>query len=367
MIKFLDLKKINEAHKEELKKCFNRVLDSGWYINGKELAEFESNFAKYCDSSFCVGTANGLDALTLIFRAYIELGRLKEGDEVIVPSNTFIASALSVTHNKLKLKLAPSSTVSHNIDVDLIENYISKETKAILAVHLYGQCCNMSELKRIADKHGLLLIEDAAQAHGAMHKGSKVGSLGDAAAFSFYPGKNLGALGDAGAVTTSDQRVADTVRRLGNYGSIIKYEHTVLGFNSRLDEMQAAVLNVKLKYLDDEIEVRRKLARLYIEGINNPLVQVPYVSDWESHVFHLFVIVSDDRDRLKEYLEKNGVECQIHYPKAIHQHSAYSEYQLDFLDDSYSSYHDKLLSLPISPVLHEGNIQQIVNLVNNFS
>lgn len=365
MVKFLDLKQINEKFEDEFKISLERVLSSGWYINGNELSQFERDFSKYCGSKFCIGTANGLDALSMIFKAYIELGKLKEGDEVILPSNTFIASALAVSQNNLKIKLVDCDESTFNICPNSVNDAVNVNTKAILAVHLYGRACDMTALRRIAERHKLLLIEDAAQAHGAMHRDKKVGILGDAAGFSFYPGKNLGALGDAGAVTTDDEELANMIRKIGNYGSNIKYHHDVIGCNSRLDEIQAAFLQVKLKYLDEDIINRRLVAAAYYQGINNPAIELPCRAQEEEHVYHLFVIRCTERDRLQEFLLANGIETQIHYPKGIHQHPAYSEYD-SFYSQEFEHNHDQLLSLPLSPVMTKNDLEHVIKVINSF-
>ncbi|MFA0216710.1 DegT/DnrJ/EryC1/StrS family aminotransferase [Vibrio cyclitrophicus] len=365
MIKFLNLKTVNEKYEDEFKKSFERVLLSGWYINGVELNNFEKSFAEYCGVDYCVGTANGLDSLSLIFKAYILMGKLKEGDEVLVPSNTFIASALAVTDNNLKLKLVNCSEDTYNIDPDSIEKSISTKTKAILAVHLYGQSCSMDEIKNIAECNDLLIIEDAAQAHGAKYDGRRVGSIGDAAGFSFYPGKNLGALGDAGAVTTNDAQLAEIIRTLANYGSKVKYDHEYLGVNSRLDELQAAFLSVKLKHIEFEISERRKVAKEYINNISNPLINLPVIRSWSEHVFHLFVVKCSERKRLQDYLQENGVESQIHYPKGIQDHLAYADYEFSS-GEEITHDHDSLLSLPISPVMLDSDVQRVITLINSF-
>lgn len=365
MIKFLNLKTVNEKYEDEFKKSFERVLLSGWYINGVELNNFEKSFAEYCGVNYCVGTANGLDSLSLIFKAYILMGKLKEGDEVLVPSNTFIASALAVTDNNLKLKLVNCSEDTYNIDPDSIEKSISTKTKAILAVHLYGQSCSMDEIKYIAERNNLLIIEDAAQAHGAKYDGRRVGSIGDAAGFSFYPGKNLGALGDAGAVTTNDAQLAEIIRTLANYGSKVKYDHEYLGVNSRLDELQAAFLSVKLKHIEFEISERRKVAKEYINNISNPLINLPVIRSWSEHVFHLFVVKCSERKRLQDYLQENGVESQIHYPKGIQDHLAYADYEFSS-GEEITHDHDSLLSLPISPVMLDSDVQRVIALINSF-
>ncbi|NGZ15551.1 DegT/DnrJ/EryC1/StrS family aminotransferase [Vibrio aestuarianus] len=366
MVKFLDLKRINEKFEEEFMKSLERVISSGWYINGEELNQFEYDFSSYCGSKFCVGTSNGLDALSMIFKAYLHLGKLKEGDEVILPSNTFIASALAVSQNNLRVRLVDCDENTFNLCPESVKNAINEKTKAILAVHLYGRACNMSALKDIADKHKLLLIEDAAQAHGAVHNDKKVGSWGNAAGFSFYPGKNLGALGDAGAVTTDDEELAETIRKIGNYGSKTKYQHDVMGCNSRLDEIQAAFLCVKLKHLNEDIKHRRSVASAYYQGISNPAIELPLRAVEEEHVYHLFVIRCKERDRLQEYLGANGIETQIHYPKGIHQHTAYLDYE-DFGLLEFEHKHGELLSLPLSPVMSKNDIEHVVKVINCFS
>jgi len=290
MIPFLDLKKINQQYEQELIDSCERVIKSGWYILGNELTAFEKEFSNYCEAKYCLGVASGLDALKLILRAYIELGFMNEGDEVIVPSNTFIASILAISDNNLKPVLVEPQIESYNLDPTLIEAAITDKTKAILTVHLYGQVSSMEKITSIAKKHNLKVIEDAAQAHGALSEGKKVGSLADAAGFSFYPGKNLGALGDGGAITTSDEELFGVISALRNYGSHERYKNIYKGTNSRLDEIQAAMLRVKLKFLDKEIEIRRNIAQHYLNGINNPLIMLPKVKDMTSHVWHLFVI-----------------------------------------------------------------------------
>ena len=370
MIPFLDLKKINAQYETELKAACSRVIDSGWYVLGKEVAEFEEEFADYCETKYCLGVANGLDALVLILRAYIELGVMQKGDEVIVPSNTYIASILAISENGLTPILVEADIGSFNLDPKLIEQAITEKTKAILTVHLYGQVTNMDEINTISKMHNLKVIEDCAQAHGALYtdkngRSKKVGSLGDAAGFSFYPGKNLGALGDGGAVTTDDSELANTVAALRNYGSHEKYKNQYKGMNSRLDEIQAAMLRVKLRYLGTEITARQAVAKAYLEGINNPLVELPIVEDASAHVWHLFVIKTNQRESLANYLTDNGVQSLIHYPIPPHKQGAYQEWGNISFPIS-ERIHEQVLSLPISPILSSDEIDTVINLVNDY-
>ena len=380
MIKFLDLQKINARDGQEIKEAVNRVIDSGWYLLGKEVKAFEEEFASYCETKYCVGVANGLDALRLIFKAYIELGKLKEGDEVIVPANTYIASILSISDNRLKPVLVEPNLHTYNLDENLIEAAITNKTKAILLVHLYGQNAMTDKIKALAKKHNLLLIEDAAQAHGAEFKGKKTGNLGDAAGFSFYPGKNLGALGDAGAVTTNNEKLAKTIRALANYGSNKKYINKYQGLNSRLDEIQAAVLSVKLKYIDSDIEKRRTIAKMYLEGIKNPNIILPSISisistssstsvssssSSSNHVWHLFVIRTPNRDALQKYLLENNIQTLIHYPMPPHKQEAYKKWN-DLSFPITEKIHREVLSLPISPVMEMEEVERVVGIINNF-
>ena len=308
MVKYLDLKKINNSFEPELSEAVARVVRSGWYLFGKEVETFEQRFARYCGVGYCVGTGNGLDALTLIFMAYVSMGRMKARDEVIVPANTYIASILAVMRAGLKPVFCEPEWDTCNIDPGKVENLVSVRTKAIMVVHLYGRVCRMDEISRTARKNGLLVVEDCAQAHGAVYQGVKSGALGDAAGFSFYPGKNLGALGDAGAVTTGDKDLAERVRMLANYGSSAKYVHPYVGINSRLDELQAAVLNVKLGRLDEDNERRRRVACRYMKEIKNPeVVLLQMATEADAHVFHIFTIFTPGRDRLREHLEHYGV------------------------------------------------------------
>ena len=372
MIKFLDLKKINAQYSEELKQAASEVIDSGWFLMGDKLSNFEKELAKYIGASHAIGVANGLDALRLILNAYIELGVMSEGDEVIVPANTYIASLLAISDNNLIPVLVEPNNKNFNLDFDLIEKHITPKTKAIMVVHLYGQVCWSEGLSILAKKHNLKIIEDNAQAIGAEWNGIKTGNLGDAAGFSFYPGKNLGALGDAGAVTTNDALLAEQVRALGNYGSKKKYVNEYQGLNSRLDEIQAAFLSVKLKHIDSENQYRRQLASFYLNGITNTNIQLPipnnslfrYEKNAE-HVWHLFVIRSAKRDELQGYLTQNDVQTLIHYPIPPNKQLAYKEMNhLDF--PITNSIHNEVLSLPISPVTTEEEVQKIIEVLNNF-
>ncbi|MFC6204955.1 DegT/DnrJ/EryC1/StrS family aminotransferase [Psychrobacter urativorans] len=366
MIPFLDLKAINAQYRDELVSACTRVIDSGWYIGGAELAQFEHSFAEYCGTEFAIGVANGLDALILTLRAWIELDKLQEGDEVIVPSNTYIASILAITANNLKPVLVEPDLNSFNIDPNKIEEAITDKTKVILPVHLYGQLADMPAIMDIAKRHNLLVLEDSAQAHGASMDNKKSGNWGDASGFSFYPGKNLGAVGDAGAITTNDSELADTLRALRNYGSHEKYKNIYQGVNSRLDEIQAAMLSVKLSHLDTEIMHRRKVANSYLEGINNPAIILPTHEDEDSsHVWHVFVIRCEQRDALQAYLADNGVQTLIHYPIPPHKQQAYKEWN----DLSYpisELIHKHVLSLPIGPTLLLEDVKKVIQLCNEF-
>ena len=370
MIPFLDLKNINQQYREELITACTRVIDSGWYIGGKELEQFEQNFAEYCGVKFAIGVANGLDALILTLRAWKELGQLQEGDEVIVPSNTYIASILAITANKLMPVLVEPDLATYNIDPLKIEAAITAKTKVILPVHLYGQLAAMPDIMHIAKKHNLLVLEDSAQSHGAQIEGKKAGNWGDASGFSFYPGKNLGALGDAGAITTNDAELAQTLRALRNYGSHEKYKNLFAGVNSRLDEIQAAMLDVKLKHLDAEVKHRRTIAKMYLEGIKNPELSLPLTdtdaSQYDQHVWHLFVVRSENREALQQYLAENGVQTLIHYPIPPHKQQAYKEWN----DLSYpisEKIHDEVISLPMGPTLSLEDVEKVIQLCNSFN
>jgi dTDP-4-amino-4,6-dideoxygalactose transaminase len=369
MIEFLNLKAANREYRQELIEAATRVIDSGWYIQGTELKAFESEFAAYCGTKHCIGVANGLDALILTLRAWKELGKLKDGDEVIVPSNTYIASILAITANNLTPVLVEPNISTYNIDPIKIKEAITAKTKVILPVHLYGQLAAMPEIMQIAKQHNLLVLEDSAQSHGAQIQGKKAGNWGDASGFSFYPGKNLGALGDAGAVTTNDAELATMLKALRNYGSHEKYKNLVPGVNSRLDEIQAAMLNVKLKYLDQETQHRRIIANLYLDGIKNPLIQLPLkevnAETYEQHVWHLFVIRTEYRGALQKYLLEHGVQTLIHYPIPPHKQQAYKKWN----NLSYpisEQIHNEVLSLPMGPTLSAVDADRIIALCNQF-
>ena len=371
MIPFLDLKAINFQYRDELLDAASDVIDSGWYVRGENVEAFEREFAYYCGTKHCIGVANGLDALILTLRAWKELGQLKEGDEVIVPANTYIASILAITENSLVPVLVEPSLTNYNVCPKNIEAAISKKTKAILPVHLYGKLADMPVIMDIAARNNLLVLEDSAQAHGASRSGKKAGSWGHASGFSFYPGKNLGALGDAGAVTTNDDELAQTIRALGNYGSHKRYENLYQGPNSRLDEIQAAFLRVKLKYLDVDTQRRRSIAAAYINGIKNIDIDILgqnttlNIEDDLNHVWHLFVIRTQHRELLQEHLLKQGVETLIHYPIAPHHQEAYKEWSRGSYPIT-EAIHNDVVSLPISPVLNSVEVQSVIDAVNCF-
>lgn len=365
MIKFLDIQQINAQYRNELQAAFNRVLDSGWFILGEEVKTFEKEFAAYCGTRHCVGVANGLDALILILRAYKELGILQDGDEVLVPANTYIASILAISANALVPVLVEPNPYSFNLDAKQIAAKISPRTKAILVVHLYGKLADMEAITQIAKQHQLKVIEDSAQAHGASKAGRKAGAWGHASGFSFYPGKNLGALGDAGAVTTDDDLLANTIRTLANYGSQIKYQNEYKGINSRLDELQAALLGVKLKYLDTEIQIRRQIANRYLNEINNSALQLPENNKEEEHVWHVFVVRVKNREHFQQYLTAKGVQTVVHYPIPPHQQEAYKELNALSLPIT-EQIHQEVISLPISPVLKDEEVTQVIKIVNQY-
>lgn len=370
MIQFLDLKAINHQYRQALIDAAVRVIDSGWYILGKEVNSFENEFARYCGAFYCVGVGNGLDALLLTLRAWKEMGKLHEGDEVIVPANTYIASILALTKNRLNPVFVEPDMTTYNLCPTKVREAITKKTKAIVAVHLYGQLAPMKSIMNIAEEHGLLVLEDSAQAHGAMIDGKKAGNWGHASGFSFYPGKNLGALGDAGAVTTNDPELAQVVRALGNYGSQRKYENYYQGTNSRLDEMQAAFLRVKLQYLDSETRIRQKIALEYSRGIKNPLVHKPRSNDstiasLSDHAFHLYVVRVKRRIEFQEHLKAAGVDTLIHYPIPPHKQIAYSIYsklQLPLTE----AIHQEVISLPIGPTMNMSDVTEVIQAVNTF-
>tara|TARA_R110001606_G_scaffold232376_1_gene379916 strand:+ start:1242 stop:2372 length:1131 start_codon:yes stop_codon:yes gene_type:complete len=370
MISFLDLKAINAQYRDELVEAATRVIDSGWYIQGAEVKAFEQEFAAYCGTKHVIGVANGLDALILTLRAWKELGKLKEGDEVLVPANTYIASILAITENCLVPVLVEPDLATYNICPINAEAAITEKTRAILPVHLYGQMADMPAIMDIAKRYGLLVLEDSAQAHGASINGIKAGNWGHASGFSFYPGKNLGALGDAGAITTNDDELASTLRALGNYGSHKKYENLYQGVNSRLDEMQAAMLRVKLRHLDIAIAQRRHIAQAYMDGIADTGLTLPLPAGtspltFESHVWHLFVIRTEKRKELQAYLNKMDIQTLIHYPIAPHKQQAYKEWSTDSYPIS-EKIHREVMSLPISPVMNENQINRLIrNILKN--
>ncbi|END9543474.1 DegT/DnrJ/EryC1/StrS family aminotransferase [Escherichia coli] len=366
MIDFLNLQKSNARYNNELIEAAVRVIESGWYISGSELNSFENNFAKYCKVKHAIGVANGLDALTLTLKAWQELGKLKRNDEVLVPANTYIASILAISEAGLKPVLVEPNEFSYNLSVDNIRAKITANTRVILPVHLYGLISPMDEIMNFARENNLLVLEDSAQSHGASINGKKAGSWGDAAGFSFYPGKNLGALGDAGAVTTNDTDLADTVRYLRNYGSKIKYKHEFKGVNSRLDEIQAAFLNVKLNYLDDDIRIRRNIANRYLNEIKNELIVLPTISSEENHVWHLFVIRIKDRDSLQHYLTKHNIQTVIHYPTPPHRQLAYKEFK-DLCFPLSEELHREVISIPMDPTLTEEQVSYVINVLNKFN
>ena len=366
MIKFLDLQKVTAKYADEIHEAVNRVVDSGWYLQGNEVKRFEQDFARYIGTEHCVGVGNGLDALIWIYRAYIELGVMQEGDEVIVPSNTFIASILAITENGLKPVLVEPNPETMEIDDDRIEEAITERTKSILIVHLYGRCAYTQRIGELCQKYHLKLVEDNAQAHGCTFDGKRTGSLGDAAGHSFYPGKNLGAFGDAGAVTTDDEMLAATIRALANYGSQKKYVFKYKGRNSRLDEIQAAVLDVKLKHLDADNAHRQAIAKYYYEHIDNPHVHLPVRLADANNVYHIFPIISDRRDELQQYLSAHGVQTLIHYPIPPHKQECYQEWASQSYPIS-ERLHAQELSLPISPVMEMEEAEEVVRLINMFN
>lgn len=371
MIKFLDLQKINHQYAAELKNAAAQVIDKGWFLMGDHLNSFESNLATYIGVRNCIGVANGLDALRLILKGYKELGFLKEGDEVIVPANTYIATLLAITDNGLKPVLVEPDLNNYNLNISFIEQHITSRTRVIMVVHLYGLVCWNKELVDIAKKYNLKIVEDNAQSIGSVYKGTKAGALGDASGFSFYPGKNLGALGDAGAVTTDDDKLAEVIRALGNYGSKQKYINEYQGLNSRLDEMQAAFLDIKLKHIDAENKRRREIAHYYLNKIKNPEIILPAISQKdlfkspENHVWHLFVIRTKNRKKLQDYLLNNGVQTLIHYPIPPHKQKAYN-----FLNNLEfpitEKIHQEVLSLPISSILDQAEVEKITRILNQY-
>ncbi|RNC63861.1 DegT/DnrJ/EryC1/StrS aminotransferase family protein [Proteiniphilum sp. X52] len=365
MIKFLDIQKITRQYAPEIHDAVSRVIDAGWYLLGEEVKRFEKSYAEYTGTDYCVGVANGLDALRIILRSYMELGVMHPGDEIIVPANTYIASILAISDNGLVPVLVEPDMTTYQIDDRKIEAAITSKTKGIMIVHLYGQCAYTDKIGNLCEQYGLKLIEDNAQAHGCEFNGKKTGALGDAAGHSFYPGKNLGALGDAGAVTTNDKVLGEVVRNLANYGSSVKYRFDYQGYNSRLDELQAAVLDVKLAHLDSETARRREVASYYLEHITHPDITLPVVNDWNAHVFHLFIIRSARRDELQRYLREKGIQTLIHYPIPPHKQKAYSDWN-NFSFPITEKIHAEVLSLPISAVITDEEVKTIVDAVNAF-
>ena len=387
MIKFLDIEKITSSFEPELSAAIMRVVKKGWFVMGEETEAFEKEYANFIGTSHCIGVANGLDALRLILKAYIEVGTMKEGDEIIVPANTFIATILAITDNRLRPVFVEPDINTYNLDISLIEKGISKKTRAIIVVHLYGRACWSEQLEELAEKYNLKLIEDNAQAAGALVPGNshnmpedikrlpwacrRTGSLAHVAGHSFYPGKNLGALGDGGAVTTDDDELAAVVRALANYGSVKKYVHYYKGLNSRLDEIQAAVLRVKLPRLDSANHKRREIAQSYLEGIVNPKIKLPGYMQRdpdkikEDNVWHLFVIRNHERDRLKQYLDVHGIQTLIHYPIPPHLQRAYREFSKMPLNLT-ERIHNEVLSLPISQVMTKDEAYEVIDTVNSF-
>ena len=366
MIPFLSLKDVTNLHGKEINEAVARVVNSGWYLQGIENERFEANYSKFVGTEYTIGCANGLDALIWIFRAYIEMGVMKPGDEVIVPANTYIATILAITENDLVPVLVEPKLNTLQLDDDLIEAAITPKTKAIALVHLYGRIAYTEKIAALCKKYNLKLVEDCAQSHGCLYfDGRMTGNLGDAAGHSFYPGKNLGALGDGGAVTTNDPELAAAVRALANYGSSKKYVFKYTGRNSRLDEIQAAVLDVKLKYLVGDNAHRKEVAKYYIENISNPLITLPDTLPYESNAFHLFPVLCEKRDELQKYLEDNGVGTVIHYPIPPHKQECYREWNhISLPITEYIADHE--LSLPIGPAITKDEIREVVTLVNEF-
>ena len=365
-VPFLDLKKLNLRHRKEFISALEKVLDNGWFIMGKELKLFENEYANYCGVKYCIGVANGLDALTLIFRGYIELGILYEGDEIIVPANTYIASILAISANKLVPILVEPELETYTIDPSKIEENITNKTKGILAVSLYGQTADFTDINKIASKHSLIVLEDAAQSQGAKHRNKLSGSLANATGHSFYPGKNLGALGDAGAITTDNKELADVLFALRNYGSFYKYENIYKSVNSRLDELQAAFLRIKLKHLDFDNSKRREVAALYSRGIKNNLILLPKESINNYHVWHVFPVLVKNRLAFEKYLNDNGIQTVIHYPIPPHKQEAYSELNMLSLPIT-EKIHREIISLPISPCLEYDEVMKVIDVINKYS
>lgn len=361
MVKFLDLEKINNRFRNEMNIRIRDILDSGWYLSGKWNDEFARHFANFCGTKHALGVANGLDAINLIIRGY----GFRPGDEIIVPANTYIATILAISENGCTPVLVEPDINTYNINPDKIEEKITKKTKAIIVVHLYGQAVQMKKIWKLAKKYNLKVIEDAAQAHGAMYDGKRVGNLGDAAAFSFYPGKNLGALGDAGGVTTNDTELFNKIHAIANYGSDRKYHHIYKGVNSRMDEIQAALLDVKLSYLDADNARRREIAKYYRENIKNPKIILPKTYDENAHVWHVFVVRCENRDDLCKHLNSNGIQTNIHYPTPPHKQGAYTEWNNQSFPVT-EEIHQTCLSLPISPVMTDDEVRKITEVMNEY-
>jgi dTDP-4-amino-4,6-dideoxygalactose transaminase len=365
-LKYLDLKPLNDSFEPSLSQAIHRVLDAGWYLLGTEVEAFEMEYAAYCDVKYCVGVANGLDALTLVLQAWKEMNVLQEGDEVIVPANTYIATILAVTRCGLVPILVEPDPKTFNLDPTRVETLLTSKTKVILPVHLYGQCADMEEIEILSLKYKLKVLEDAAQGHGSMLKGRRTGNLGDAAGFSFYPAKNLGCLGDGGCVTTNDKDLADCIRTIANYGSVKKYVNRYKGINSRLDELQAAILRVKLQRLDVDNEKRRVIARHYLAGIQNTNLHLPEIKNFDAHNFHVFPIMCSERDALKTYLESKGIQSLIHYPIPPHKQEAFRAWN----DRSYpitESIHALELSLPVSPMQTPEETEYVCRCINQYN
>jgi len=365
MIPFLSLKSITDKYSEEIHAAVARVIDSGWYLQGAENDAFDREYAQYIGTKYCIGCANGLDALIWILRAYKELGYFKDGDEVLVPANTYIATILAITENNLTPVLVEPRLDTLEIDDGLLETHLTERTKAVMIVHLYGRCAYTEKIAAFCKAHNLKLFEDNAQAHGCEWKGVKTGALGDAAAHSFYPGKNLGALGDAGCVTTNDKEVADCIRSLGNYGSAKKYVFKYMGRNSRLDEIQAAVLRVKLAHLTEDVELRRDVGAQYYAGIRNPLVTLPAELPREMNAYHLFPILCERRDELQSFLRERGIQTLIHYPIPPHRQECYAQWNGLSLPIT-EKIHATELSLPMSPTLTDAEVAEVIAMVNSF-
>lgn len=365
MVDFLNLKRINLQIKQELEAAFSRVLESGWFIRGQEVELFEKEYAAYQNQKYCIGVANGLDALVLVIRAWKELGKLKTGDEVLVPANTYIASILAISENDLVPVLVEPDLSTYNMGSVNLEKYLTSKTKAILPVHLYGRICPMDQIMNFAKKHNLLVLEDTAQSQGAQLDNIKAGSWGDASGFSFYPGKNLGALGDAGAVTTNNDELAQMVKNIANYGSQKKYYNDHQGVNSRLDEVQAAFLRVKLKYLDSQNKTRAQIAGEYLKNINNPSIILPNCPDAGQHVWHVFVTRTSNREAFATHLKNNQVGSVIHYPVPPHKQKAYKDLNALKLPVS-EQIHAEVLSLPLDPSMTSQEISKVIEAANSF-